>query len=155
MTRRALFGLVCASVVALGANNAHALQDFADEIKRALDLDDKPSCLFCHKRNDRGIAVDTPFSGSLKDRGFTRRLGVPSLTRALTRLDDENVDSDDDGVRDIDELTAGANPNDPTDGGMPPASCSVTDGSRGVLSGTSTLIFVSLALWLRRRAVLR
>lgn len=128
----------------------HALQDFADEIKLQLDLPDKPSCLFCHRRNDRGIAADTAFGDSLKDRGFSVRRGLPSLRDALVRLANEHVDSDGDGVEDIDELTAGANPNDATDGGMPPASCSVTNNKGNPLGALWMLGVVCVAL-LRRR----
>lgn len=116
--------LVCTSPV-------HALQDYADEIQRVLELPDKPSCLFCHARNDRGLATDTLFNRALKSRGFSRRLGLPSLRSAITSLDDMNTDSDRDGVGDIDELRAGANPNDNTDAGLPPPDCSVANTSRG------------------------
>ena len=144
-----LLGLSLALITATPAR-AHATQDFADEIKRQLDLPDKPSCLFCHRRNDRGISVDTEFSGSLKDRGFSRRLGLPSLRGALVRLADEHVDSDGDGVSDIDELTAGANPSDPTDGGMPPASCSVTK-TQGNPLGALWMLGVACVAFLSRR----
>lgn len=139
-------------LVASLSSRVYALQDFADEIKLQLDLPDKPSCLFCHRRNDRGISVDTEFSGSLKDRGFSRRLGLPSLRNALTRLADDRVDSDGDGVEDIDELTAGANPNDATDDGMPPASCSATNG-RGNPRGALWMLGVVWVALLRRRAL--
>jgi len=142
-------GLLAVLALSLPAR-VHAIQDFADEIKLQLDLPDKPSCLFCHLRNDRGIAIDTEFSGSLKDRGFTRRLGLPSLRNALVRLADDRVDSDGDGVEDIDELIAGANPNDATDGGMPPASCSVTSNQSNSLGALWTLGAVCVALWRRR-----
>lgn len=128
-------------------SRAYALEDYADAIADRLQLADKPSCLFCHARDERGLATDTPFNDALKDRGFLRRLGTPSLLRALSELEADNVDSDQDGVTDIDELSAGANPNAPDDKGLPPNDCSVSPLHH---SASALWILVALSLlWLR------
>jgi hypothetical protein len=150
----ALVTLVTVSVAILGfASPVHAFEDYADEIKLILELPDKPSCTFCHTRNDQGFAGDTLFSDSLKDRGLSRRGGLPSVRRAISVVDEMNIDSDGDGVGDIDELRAGANPNDARDKGLPPPDdCSVATGSTGRTRHISLLSWLLLGFgWLHMR----
>ncbi len=147
--KRVACGVIALGVVLLSPPRGRALEDYADAIAATLDLPDKPSCLYCHARNVRGLAVDTPFNNALKDRGFSRRLGIPSLRSALDALEEDRVDSDSDGVIDIDELSAGANPNDPSDRGLPPNDCSISAGRH--IASTSWLPLLLSLSWLRLR----
>lgn len=149
VTRACLFTWVCCAALSVEAP-AHALQDYAMEIRAELGLSEQPSCLYCHARNERGLAVDTPFGDALKARGFSRRLGLPALRTALARLDEMNIDSDGDAVGDVDELRAGANPNDVRDAGLPPADgCSVVQSKPlPTLGWLLTSVFL---VWFRQR----
>jgi hypothetical protein len=141
--------------VALVPSRVYALEDYAAAIADELDLDLKPHCSFCHARKDDYRATDTPFGDALKARGFSMRFGPRSLITALRTLDERNVDTDDDGVTDVDELRAGANPNDPTDAGMPPPQgCSVgpRPASWPASWPSSWVVAAALLLKLRRRA---
>lgn len=135
-------------------SRAHALQDYAMAIAEELVLAEQPSCLFCHARADDGDATDTPFNDALKDLGFTRRRGVPSLLAALDALERDDVDSDGDGVGDVDELRAGANPNDERDAGMPSddfAGCAIAPHPRDAPFSALCWPLIVAWLWVSRR----
>ena len=152
MGRRVLRGLASTALV-LGASTialpARALEDYADEIAKRLELADKPSCHYCHAVGADGVATDTAFADALKTRGFSRRNGLPSLRRALTRLDEDGADSDGDGVGDVDELIAAANPNDPTDMGRPAQGCSLSLHQREPFA--MCWLAALIVGWMRRR----
>lgn len=131
MTRWLWVAAVIAGLSLVGAP-AQALEDYADEIARELELADKPSCLFCHARDVEFMATDTLFNDALKDRGFSRRKGLPSLRAALADLDADATDSDQGGDADVDELRQYANPNDPADDGVAKPSCSIASRGAGV-----------------------
>jgi uncharacterized protein (TIGR03382 family) len=105
------------------ASPAWATSTFPTAIKTHLGLASEPSqsCGLCHKNNQLGIGtVTTPFGTNMRMRGL-KAGDEASLATALDAMAAENVDSDGDGVTDIDELKAGTNPNvvdGPTDGGM-------------------------------------
>lgn len=147
---RTASALLLAASVVLCCAQARALEDYADEIQRELELRDKPSCTFCHSRNERWVAADTLFNDALKDRGFSRRMGLPSLRRALATLDELNIDSDGDGVGDVDELRAGANPNDERDAGIAPTGCSIARVGARPRTSAVWLCSVFAWFWLRR-----
>ena len=67
-------------------------------------------CSVCHIKGNVGSATPiTPFALSLRARGLTGN--NQSLSSALSKLESDGVDSDGDGVSDVEELKAGTDPN--------------------------------------------
>lgn len=151
MGRRILISIALAlGLCAAVAHPVHAVEDYADEIAKQLELADKPSCHYCHAVGPDGVATDTAFADALKTRGFSRRNGIPSLRRALERLDEENVDSDGDGSTDVEELIAAANPNEAKDRGRPAQGCSLSPSRPGHFGASGICLLA--ACWLGRRS---
>jgi hypothetical protein len=135
--------------VALGARTAGATGNFPGAIQRDLSLSYSPECSLCHSGGVTSSGtVGTPFGKSMKARGL-----VPSdegsLQAALDRMTQEKVDSDHDGVSDIDELKAGTDPNVPGAGqGGPTYGCS--SAPRGAVSPLAWLAALAFVLCRRR-----
>lgn len=90
---------------------ASATEEFPSTIQRHLGLSDEPPCALCHENGMVGMGtVRTPFGMALRLLGLAAE-NDDSLTTALDELQKEGVDSDRDGVTDIDELKAGTDPN--------------------------------------------
>ena len=74
-----------------------------------------PPCSLCHSRGSTGPGTaNTPFALSGKARGLLPG-NTPSLDTSLAAMDKDEVDSDGDGVPDIQELRDGTDPNTPGD----------------------------------------
>jgi hypothetical protein len=74
-----------------------------------------PPCSLCHSRGSTGPGTaQTPFALSAKAQGLVPG-DTTSLNTALSAMDKEEVDSDGDGVPDIQELREGTDPNTPAD----------------------------------------
>lgn len=108
--------------VGLLALPAFASENYTIEIQNKYDIDYPPqSCSLCHTGGITGAGtVNTPFGTALRMRGLVSG-NVNALNTALDTLETDGVDSDGDGVTDIDELKNGTDPNrrdaTPTDGG--------------------------------------
>jgi len=106
---------------------AHASREFPSRVAGTLALPLEPACTLCHTRADAGFATGTLFQQALASRGFRRR-DAASLDVALLRLEADGIDSDEDGVADVRELRALADPNDPRDRGVGSTGCAVAAG---------------------------
>lgn len=121
MLRNALFFVLLAAP-------AWATAEFPPAIQARYSLGAEPLCQLCHTNGitARGT-VTTPFGSAMLARGLVPN-DVAALNTALDALTTEMVDSDGDGVVDVEELAAGTDPNK-VEGG--------TGGGAGGGTGTS------------------
>lgn len=114
---RTLLALTLCSTAAL------ASADYPGEIQTKYGLASPPlqSCALCHTNGITGSGtVNTPIGLALRSRGLMSG-DAATLRMALDTLETDMVDSDGDGVIDVEELRAGTNPNvaeGATGGGM-------------------------------------
>ena len=140
----------------VGAREASATENFPRAIGKHLGAPYYPECAICHVGGKTGGGtVTTPFGRSARARGLVAEdEGI--LTAVLDRMRSEKVDSDADGVTDIDEILAGSDPNLPPDDtiGLQKYGCVGTvaseRGARGP-AGAALLVVVALAAARRRR----
>jgi hypothetical protein len=99
-----LFALVLAAP--LGASPI-----FTGIVRDALELSSAPPCTLCHATQSGGAGTATqPVVLSLMELGFVGN-DPDSLLAALTELKALEIDSDGDGMSDVDELREGRDPN--------------------------------------------
>jgi MYXO-CTERM domain-containing protein len=158
--RLTLLPLIALGVLLAAPRAAHASPEFPGVMMAHLSLPGGPPCSMCHAGNVTSLdTVFTPFGRALRLNGLVVEDDT-SLIAALDALDANGIDSDHDGVSDIDELTLGTDPNiPPTD--VPPEpwhlGCSVAPGS-GSLPAPYALAFLSLTgaifvrAWRRKRS---
>jgi hypothetical protein len=152
--RTIFFGWSFFALMALSARVAVATPNFPNAIQRDLSLSYSPQCSLCHVGgNTSASAVQTPFAKSMKARGLVA-YNETKLQAALDQMALDRVDSNGNGVSDIDELRAGTDPN--LGSGQEPVTygCAVS-GARGTPAGfrnASVLIGLAFAAHrLRRR----
>lgn len=141
----------------LSSSKANATSRFPSAIYYHLLLPYMPPCSLCHARGSTGPGTaQTPFALSAQARGMIKK-DNNSLTAALDAMDRDAVDSDGDGVPDIQELRDDTNPNTPAN-----VSLSGTSGPNAGCGGGSTgrspnaypafsLVLLLLPLLRRRR----
>ncbi|WP_394849933.1 thrombospondin type 3 repeat-containing protein [Pendulispora brunnea] len=98
-------------VVVSAALPASATPNFPSAIQRDLQLNAPPQCTLCHNNPAGGTGTVTqPFGMKMRSRGLVPE-DEGSLQTALTALQAEGSDVDNDGVPDIQELRLGTDPN--------------------------------------------
>jgi uncharacterized protein (TIGR03382 family) len=142
-----------ALLLALAAGPAFATGNFPAAIKAELGASKDPGCEVCHRGTPARGTVNTAFGSAMRERGLAA-FNENSLRTALAQVRSDNLDSDGDGTKDIDELIAGTDPSVSPGGGgnnpQPAFGCgaSATGGIALVqLAGLSALV----ALRRRRR----
>lgn len=157
--------LAAASAVSLGATQAHASQAFFNYM--LWNYEYRGDCSLCHSVpfGTAGTATK-PFAQELISRGVEGSASgdTAKLVEALAGIKADGVDTDGDGVPDLDEIADG-NPNDPAmlpGDYVPPLTPEY--GCVGTIAGTRTstdgigaaaAALVALALVLKRRRTAR
>jgi hypothetical protein len=154
----------CAGVAALLAVvSSWASPTYPPTIQSELMLEHMPDCTLCHRDDLGGVGtVIRPFGRTMLNHFMlTGGNNVNLLKAALQGDDAEHLDSDGDGVPDIDELRMGTDPNvglsgveEPLDVELPQTGCAL--GARGQSDGrTAALLFVGLVIFRRRSRAAR
>ncbi len=142
----------------LAPSAAFASPTYPPTIQAQLGLAQAPDCTLCHRDDVGGIGtVVRPFGRTMVERfGLTGGSTTAALRAALEGDDAEHVDSDGDGIADIDELRAGTNPNVGASGvevapdvPLPETGCAFAGAS--ATGGTALLMLVGVGLVLARR----
>jgi apolipoprotein D and lipocalin family protein len=128
MTLRTLVSAFSAvAALAVLARPAVAAPNFPRNIQSDLKLNYAPPCSICHVHGQTGDGTPIePFAWSMRGRGLTGSRGT--LTSALMADEADNVDSDGDGVSDIDELRKGTDVNSPANDCIIPSGTAIDDG---------------------------
>jgi hypothetical protein len=151
---RALLQTAAGTLLVAGA--ASASQVYPAAVAQHLSLPYVPACSLCHLAGKTGPGTaETPFARSTRARGL-RSGDTPLVAVALDALARDGVDSDGDGVTDINELVAGTDPN--VAGGSsielradPGYGCSSADGSAGLAELVVALLFTRRGAAMSRR----
>lgn len=152
MTRRLGSAALLTATLLLGAPAA-ASPSYPPEIKSHLGLESAPACTLCHQGTPNYGSATTLFATTARKTYGLSAAKTSKLDTVLDAMEADQVDSDGDGVSDIDELKAGTDPN--TAGGITAApkpelvyGCQARIAG-GQSSGAAGLGFLTLALALR------
>ncbi len=111
--------VVVAALLALTALPARATPNFPGAVQRTLGAVAAPDCSICHVngRVGRGT-VNTGFGTAMRARGLVL-YDEGSLAGALAAMEVDRVDSDGDGVIDVDAIRRGNSPNGAGEAALP------------------------------------
>jgi hypothetical protein len=145
--------------MALVTQKAAASSDYPDLIKNKFGLARAPDCTLCHSDDNGGNGTIVKWFGlTMQDLGVQGKR-PDLLDAALDRDRDDEIDSDADGIPDVEELQSGTDPNDgPGRTGGPPRperGCAISPREPGDL-GSGLLIALAwsakrASAWSRRR----
>lgn len=91
---------------------ATASSIYPDTLASELAMPCAPTCLVCHETISGGSGTVTqPFGMAMQDRGLEGGSATDLVVSALAAMEADGVDSDSDGVIDVDELAVGDDPN--------------------------------------------
>ncbi|HVU03634.1 MAG TPA: hypothetical protein VHE30_17870 [Polyangiaceae bacterium] len=115
LVARVVFGMLL-------AGPALADERYPPRIRSDLHLAKDPDCQICHNGKESEKSATRPFARVMIQLGLPpSSVNVEALSAALQVDEDCKVDSDGDGVTDVEELKKGANPSDGS--GDPTFSC--------------------------------
>jgi hypothetical protein len=143
------------AVIALGpCKAAWASPTFPAELENKLGLSGQPKCTICHATDQGGIGTAVkPFGVSMRELGTVR--GNPaSLLHAIDAAEAQKLDSDSDGVPDIDELRAGTDPNDGSTLPIPRTGCGIARSGELATETAAIAPLLLAALFFARRSSL-
>ncbi len=146
MLKRTLF-----ITLLISSSGSLASSDYPAVIKTQLGLstDHPRMCRLCHTSDLGGSGTITqPFGKALQARGLASE-NAELLKTALAQLEADKVDSDGDGVTDIDELKALTDPNKVSTGGGEDEELPPLKFGCGAQSVVSLIPFAALFLFVR------
>lgn len=138
-------------ILLLALGTAWASPVYPATIASELGAPCDPPCTVCHATNaGGGGTVVQDFGLAMMDRGLSGGADSLALLSALASMSADGVDSDGDGVIDVDELSVG---DDPNPGGQP--YCDVLTPTYGCATAPGAGwagVILGLGVMLRRRA---
>lgn len=154
MTALRTLAVLCSfATSSLIASVADAKPSFPGQIESYLNLSYVPPCSLCHIDGvTGGQTVVTPFGYSIVKHGLSG--GKSGMNTALDAMKASGVDSDGDGVTDIDELIRGTDPSSAANGelsGPKSSSGCAASGGGSTAPGALAAGVAALALLLSRR----
>jgi len=161
-TQRWLVSLsVAAALAVFGSAPALASITFPPVIQSELSLAKAPECTLCHKSDVGGVGtVIRPFGRTMMTQFGLSSGNLGALRAGLSGADSAQLDSDGDGISDIDELRMGSDPNVGASGveaapevPLPQTGCAL--GAHSPASDVAALSVVLLGLALMRRSTAR
>ena len=113
-TRATRVAVVVATLLMLMGSTAAASPTYPEKLKETLGMPCTPQCIVCHRTNEGGEGtVITPFGDAMLFEGNLGPKQPDALPDALNAVEAAGIDSDGDGVGDVEELRQGNDPNNP------------------------------------------
>jgi hypothetical protein len=143
-------------VLSMGAR-ARATPNFPGAVQRILGASSAPQCSICHVCGITGLGtVNTPWGIAVRSRGL-QAFNEASLATALAAMERDRVDSDGDGVIDVDAVRMGKDPNpsgtcDTEDDTIPTYGCVGRIAPGGSGHGAISALTAMIALLVARAA---
>jgi hypothetical protein len=107
---RALLETSIVLLVVAAPSAAAAMQTYPLDVQAALMLDYAPPCTICHQGTPGPTTATTAFAVAMQARGLMI-FDDAGVAPALAQMQTDMVDSDHNGVTDVDQLEAGDDPN--------------------------------------------
>jgi hypothetical protein len=132
--------------------HVRASEVFPPAIREHLGLEADPACTVCHATDEgEDDTVVRPFGTTMMRLGVHGDSDTRALIAALDVAESNRLDSDFDGVSDVQELRDGTDPNDGVDLPVPQTGCSLKPSAEAPSFASALPAIAALVIVLRSR----